>query len=188
MIVDIWLCLVFLVVWGLFVPACELPQLHRLSCPKAHGILVPWLGIKPAHSPCPWSSPVKERAPKAPKHPLQWKIADSQGRGEDQRRWPTCVKALSSPAHSRCFTLCCLPSPHLSSLLLPPAAQICSERHLKHLTLLWSGPGCPLSPPALPFLSLPSSPPPHQSCIWPQPLPSSLLCSTAPPRCPRTET
>ena len=36
------------------------------------------------HSPSP--SPVKERSPKAPKHPLQWKIADSQGRREGQRR------------------------------------------------------------------------------------------------------
>lgn len=67
------------------------------------------------------------------------------------------MKALNSLAHSRRFTLGCLPSPHLSFLLLPPAAQICSERHLKHLTLLRSGPGWPLSAPALPFLS-PSSP------------------------------
>lgn len=68
------------------------------------------------------------------------------------------MKALNSLAHSRRFTLGCLPSPHLSFFLLPPAAQICSERHLKQLTVLRSGPGWPLSPPALPFLSLPSSP------------------------------
>ena len=69
------------------------------------------------------------------------------------------MKAPNSLAHRRRFTLGCLPSPRLSFLLLPPAAQTCSERQLEHLTLLRSGPGWPPYPPAPP--SSPSRPLPR---------------------------